>query len=318
MSFWQNKKVLITGSNGFVGSHLTKDLANRGAKIITLNKSNSNKEHRDIISIIGTVEDYKFVDSIVREHEVQVIFHLAAQPIVEVGEESPLPTFESNIRGSWNILETARVHNVEKLIIASSTHVYGDNPNLPYKEEYYPQPSRPYETSKACVDLLAQSYADTYNLPVEIPRFVNIYGPGDKNMSRLIPKVIYSILNSENPHVWDVGAVRDFLFVEDAISAYRILAEKEFFEKKRIRVINFGSGKQTDILTVVNKLIEISGNIHIKPVTEKVPKEREKEIKKQYISIDKAKTILGWEPRYSLDEGLKLTFSWYKNHFFKE
>jgi len=136
-------------------------------------------------------------------------------------------------------LEAARQQSIQKVIIASTAHVYGNNPKVPFKEEFFPQPSRPYETSKACADLLAQSFADTYDLPVEIPRFVNIYGPGDLNFSRLIPKVIKSVLVGKKPEVWDIGSVRDFLYIDDAINAYLMLAEKQFTNSKRVRVFNF-------------------------------------------------------------------------------
>lgn len=302
MSFWQGRPVLVTGASGFVGSHLVRKLASKKAKVISLSKK---KE--------GSVEDFEKLRDIIKKYKINTIFHLAAQPIVEVGQTNPISTFEVNIRGTWNVLESARENNVQKVIIASTVHVYGDNPNVPFKEDYFPQPSRPYETSKACADLLAQSYADTYNLPVEIPRFVNIYGPGDFNFSRLIPKVIKSILSGEQPEVWDIGSVRDFLYIDDAINAYLMLAQKKLVDGRRLRVFNFGTGKPIKIYDLVLKIIRLS-NKKIKIKIENRPEERSNEIKKQYPSVAKAKIVLNWYPKISLDEGLAKTFRWYQKN----
>ncbi len=312
-SFWRNKPVLITGASGFIGRHLALELSTIGAKIFTLGPHMVDLKLKTKQST-GTVEDFNQVNDIIKKNNIKVIFHLAAQPLVEVGQTNPLKTFEVNIQGTWNVLEAARENQVEKVIVASTVHVYGDNPKVPYKEEYFPQPSRPYETSKACADLLAQVYADTYNLPVEIPRFVNIYGPGDINFSRLIPKVIKNILEDKSPEIWDIGSIRDFLYIDDAIRAYLILAEKDLPKTKRGRVINFGTGKPVLIADVVEKILEISKQSSIKVKIETTPSDRSNEIKKQYVSIRKAKKELGWSPKISLDEGLNKTFQWYKKN----
>lgn len=313
MSFWQDKAVLVTGAGGFVGSHLVRNLAKKKAKVVTLSKRGGAFEET-ALGERGSVEDFKKLKSLLKKYKIEIIFHLAAQPIVEIGQTNPLNTFEVNVKGTWNILEAARQQNVQKVIIASTAHVYGDNPKVPLKEEYFPQPSRPYETSKACADLLAQSFADTYNLPVEIPRFVNIYGPADFNFSRLIPKVIRSILKGESPILWDVGSIRDFLFIDDAISAYLTLAKKDLPNKKRVRVFNFGTGKPISIIDLVQKLIDISKNSLVKLKIEATPANRLNEIKKQYVSAAKAKRELGWFPKVSLDLGLLKTFNWYKKN----
>ena len=312
MSFWDGRVVLITGANGFVGSHLVNRLISKKAKVIALSKKEE-KTLSGTINEIASVEDFDKLNDIVQKNKVNIIFHLAAQPIVEVGQENPLGTFEVNIRGTWNILEAARKNNIQKIVIASTVHVYGDNPKVPFKEEYFPQPSRPYETSKACADLLAQSYADTYDLPVEIPRFANIYGPGDFNFSRLIPKVIRSILKGKEPEVWDIGSVRDFLYIDDAINAYLILAQKQLVGGKRLRVYNFGAGKPIKIYDLVLKIIQLL-NKDMKVKTETPPKERFSEIKKQYASIAKAKRELGWYPAVTLEEGLSKTIKWYQEN----
>lgn len=312
MSFWRNKTILITGGSGFVGLHLVKELISKKSKVVTFSPRPTGM--RLAKEEIGSVEDFNKLSSLIKRNNINIIFHLAAQPIVEIGQANPLKTFDVNIKGTWNILEAARENNIEKIVIASTVHVYGDNPKVPYKEEYFPQPSRPYETSKACADLLAQSFADTYSLPVEIPRFVNIYGPGDFNFSRLIPKVIKSILSDEKPQVWDIGSVRDFLYIDDAINAYLMLAEKKFANGKRVRVFNFGTGKPIRIHDLVIKIIQLTGKESLGIEIEKPPEDRFNEIKKQYASIAKAKRELNWYPKVGLDEGLAKTLKWYKEN----
>lgn len=312
MSFWQGRPILVTGASGFVGSHLVSHLISKKSKVVTFSKKGSNPQLQ-VQNEVGSIEDFKKLNDMIKKSKINTIFHLAAQPIVEVGQSNPIKTFEVNIKGTWNILEAARENNVQKIIIASTVHVYGDNPKVPFKEEYFPKPSRPYETSKACADLLAQSFADTYDLPVEIPRFVNIYGPGDFNFSRLIPKIIKSILSGEQPEVWDIGSIRDFLYIDDAINAYLMLAEKKLDGGKRLRVFNFGTGKPIKIHDLVLKIIELS-NKKINLKMEKLPEERSNEIKKQYVSIAKAKRKLGWYPKVGLNEGLSKTINWYQQN----
>lgn len=324
MSFWKNKKVLITGANGFVGSNLTKTLISKGASIVTYSPGGIHSPSLLILEDLqksiakiekGSVKDYEKLNRVVKRNKIEIIFHLAAQPLIEIGHISPIETFDVNIRGTWNMLETARENKVKRIVVASTSHVYGDNPKLPYKEEYYPQPSRPYETSKACADLLAQTFADTYSLPVEVPRFVNLYGPGDFNFGRVVPKVIKTILEGKNPKMFDLGAVRDFLYIDDAIDAYIALVEKKLPDKKRVRIFNFGSGKPTKIIDIAKMIVKFSDKPQLKVEIEPIPEERKKEIPKQYVSIAKAKKELGWKPKTSLEKGLKETINWYSRYF---
>lgn len=323
VSFWQNKRVLITGADGFLGSNLTKDLLSSGAKVTTLSRRGIGR--RSLLTLedlskkiahqeIGSVENFKRLDELIRSHSIEVIYHLAALPLVEVGRDNPVKTFEVNIRGTWNILEAARQNEVSKIVAVSTTHVYGDNPHLPYREAFYPQPSRPYETSKACADLLAQCYADTYGLGVEIPRFVNIYGPGDSNVTRIVPKTIQSVLSGKKPTIWNNGAVRDFLYIDDAVRALTILVEKDLHLKKRNRIFNFGSGKPIAIDELVKTIVKVANLDESITEVQAMPRTREKEIQKQYVSIAKAKKELGWQPETTLTEGLKKTIAWYQTH----
>lgn len=211
-----------------------------------------------------------------------------------------------------NILESARNNNLEKVIIASTSHVYGKN-KVPYVESYMPRPTRPYETSKACTDLIAQSYATSFNLPVLIPRFVNIYGPGDLNFQRLIPKTIKNVLENCSPTMWGGGTMRDYLFIDDAIEAYLLLAKITINKVGENRVFNFGSFNIISVEDLIKKIIKIAQkNVTVKKIIEK----RDGEISSQYVSFKKAMKLLNWKPKTSLDEGLKKTIAWYAKYIY--
>jgi CDP-glucose 4,6-dehydratase len=304
-NFWKNKSVLITGIQGFVGSHLAKELDKKGAIVWGLSRS---VKEKNILK--ANIIEYSLINNIIKEKKIAICFHLAAESIVESGQEDPYQTLKINTLGTMNILESARQNNIEKVIIASTVHVYGDNP-LPFKEEYTPRPTRPYETSKACLDLIAQSYIETFDLPVLISRFCNIYGPGDKNFNRLIPKTIKSVLFNERPLMWGGGSLRDYLYIDEVISAYVKLAEVSIPSVGKNRIFNFGTGDHYTVEEVINLVIKSSGNgVRIK----KISKGRSNEIMKQYVSSAKAKRLLGWSSKIPLDVGLKRTLDWYKKY----
>lgn len=305
---FKNKRVLITGISGFVGKALEKHLNKLGAKVFGISRSvNTNN---NILN--SNILDYEPINKFVKDLNIQICFHLASESLVEEGQLHPYQTFKVNTEGTLNILEIARKNKLEKIIIASTSHVYGKN-KVPYLETYMPRPTRPYETSKACTDLIAQSYAESFNLPVLIPRFVNIYGPGDLNFQRLIPKTINSVLKDSEPEMWGGGAVRDYLFIDDAIEAYLLLAQVDIEKVGKSRVLNFGSDNIASVEEIIKKIIKISGkSLEIKKVSEK----REGEIDSQYVSFSKAIKLLGWRPKTGLDEGLKKTVDWYFRHMY--
>lgn len=303
---FKDKNILITGANGFVGKHLFYKLSQLGANVhgISLTVSSSDISKVDIL-------DYKKIDQIVRDKKIDICYHLAGESTVESGQSNPFSTFRINIDGTLNILEIARNRNLERIIIASTSHVYGKN-EVPYLESYIPKPSRPYETSKACTDLIAQSYADSYDLPVLIPRFVNIYGPGDLNFTRLIPKMIKQIITNNEVVLWGGNVIRDYLYIDDAVKAYIDLASVNIEKIEENRIFNFGGGNTIAVKELVEKIIQHS-NRDVKIV--KIDEMREDEIKSQYVSFAKAKKLLGWIPQISLDEGLNKTISWYMSYF---
>lgn len=304
----KNKNVLITGIDGFVGSQLAYELKRRGAVVFGISKKTRGKGIHKV-----DIVDFDKLNFLFKKLNIQICFHLAGISLVEEGQIEPYETFKVNILGALNILEITRALKLERVIIASTAHVYGDN-TPPFKETFFPRPSRPYETSKASVDMISQSYADTFGLPVLIPRFVNIYGPGDTHNTRLIPKTIRAILSDKDPKIWGGDAVRDYLYIDDAIEAYIKLSEVNIKKIGKNRIFNFGSGNKISVKNVVDKALNISGrSLKLK----KIKDQRKFEIDEQYVSFGKAKKLLGWEPKVTIDEGLKKTIDWY-THFLRQ
>ncbi len=306
----KNKRMLITGITGFVGKALSNRLKSLGAIVYGISRSVNN----DDTNLNADILDYAKINKFIKDSDIDICFHLASFSLVEEGQLNPYQTFKINIEGTLNILESARNNNLEKVIVASTSHVYGKN-KIPYFESYMPRPTRPYETSKACTDIIAQSYSKSFNLPVLIPRFVNIYGPGDLNFQRLIPKTIKSILEDVPPKMWGGEAIRDYLFIDDAIDAYLLLAKININQVGDNRVFNFGSSNMISVKDLIKKIIKISGrNLTIK----KESIGREGEIGSQYVSSNKAIRALGWKPKTSLDEGLKRTVAWYSKYLYNK
>lgn len=302
--FWVGKTVLVTGSEGFVGSHLVAFLTSQGARVVGITREATRR------SVAADVTSKKALTAVFRKYTPQYCFHLAAIATVEAGTTNPVRTFEENITGALNVLELSRQHNLTRVIIASTAHVYGDGEGL-FREEDPPRPTRPYETSKTCVDLIAQSYADTFHLPVLIPRFVNIYGPGDKNRERIIPKTITALLARKNPTMWGGAAIREYLYVDDAIAAYDLLAKLSDDKVEKNRIYNFGSRDAVSVRELITRIIELTG---VSLPIEKIPDARPDEIINQKVSWAKAKRILNWDPQVAMGVGLQKTIEWWRNN----
>ena len=321
-NYWKNKNVFITGATGFLGSWLAKYLLEENSNITALvrdwvpkSKLISDDSVNKINLVRGNIEDYLLIERIINEYEIDTVFHVAAQTIVGIANNNPLSTFESNIKGTWNILEASRkAPKLKKVIVASSDKAYGDQEILPYSESTPLIGRHPYDVSKSCADLICRSYYETYELPVCVTRCGNFYGGGDLNFNRIIPGTIRSILNNDPPVIRSDGSfIRDYFYIEDAVLAYLLLAEKMDNKSLHGEAFNFSNEIQITVLDLVNKIIELM-NSNLKP---EILNEATNEIKHQYLSALKAHEILGWTPKYTLESGLKKTIQFYKDFFKK-
>lgn len=299
--YWQNKRVLVTGAAGFVGVHLVRALISLGATVIPVIRKNGKND----------VSDRQMLEPFFQKNP-GVVFHLAGEALVEKGQSVPYDTFRTNFMGTLNVLELSRIHHVPRIVIASTAHVYGEGVP-PFHEDDPPRPSRPYETSKTATDLLAQSYADSFNLPVVIPRFANIYGPGDTNFTRLIPKTLQHILLDKPVPMWGGAAKREYLYIDDAVEAYLMLGAISDIKLERNRIFNFGAGSPVAVRDIINTIGKLMG---AKIEIVRIKEDREGEITDQYVSWEKASRILGWKPKVSLDEGLGRAIAWYRDNLY--
>ena len=320
--FWDKRKIFVTGGNGFIGTWLVKQLVEKNAEVHCLvmetNKDNLfNKFSLDRKThlIFGDMLDKELINLTLNKNNIEFIFHLAAQPLVQIAMKNPYETIKNNIFGTLNILECSRLNsNIKSIVIASSDKAYGSSNKLPYDETFPLKGEYPYDVSKSCTDLVSQAYAKTYNLPLGITRFSNVYGGGDLNFDRIIPETIKHLLFDEEIIIRSDGKfVREFFYVKDAVKAYLTLGEKVVKLNLKGEGFNFGTDKPVQILELVQKIKEVSGRnaeINILNVVKG-------EIKNQFLSSVKARSVLGWSSEYELDRGLRETFEWYKNYFGK-
>jgi len=320
---WQGTRVLVTGATGVIGLNLVNRLESYGADVVALVRDWVPRTrilgpwldgHSTVTVVRGELEDYHLVSRALAEYEIEYVFHLGAQTIVGVGNRSPVTTFRANIEGTWNLLEAVRVLNeyspdIRAVCVASSDKAYGSSPILPYVEEMPLRGEHPYDVSKSCADLIARSYGKTYDLPVSIARMGNIYGPGDLNFNRIVPGTIQSLLSGRTPIIRSDGTpVREYFYVEDAVDAYLTLAEQTVHRGFAGEAFNFSSGEKLTALEAVQTIIDVMGS----DTTPDVQNTSRHEIQDQYLSIEKARRMLGWSPRYSFREGLDPTIEWYR------
>ena len=319
--YWQKKRVLITGHEGFLGSWLTKVLLAKEAKVIGLDKVKNrpisvlNGLRKKVTCIKGDICNPKLLKSVIDKYRPEVIFHLAAEAIVNRASKNPSQTFKSNIEGTWGILEAARGRKfIESIVIASSDKAYGSHNILPYKENAALKGKHPYDVSKSCADLIAYTYFYTYEVPVSITRCGNIFGPGDFNFSRIVPDAIRSALSGKKLLIRSDGKfTRDYIYVEDVVTGYIALAQKMQKLKLFGEAFNFSNEKPISVLELT-KLIYKSCQ---KECNCKILNQAKYEIRYQYLSATKAKKVLKWQPKYTLREGLSKTINWYGKTFQK-
>ncbi len=316
-AFWQDRRVFVTGCTGLVGSWTVRDLLQRGAHVVGLVRDDVPDselvrggliERIDVVK--GQLEDERLLERALAEYEIQTVFHLGAQTIVGIGDRSPLSTFESNIKGTWCLLEAVRRCGYHpSMIVASSDKAYGEQARMPYTEDAPLLGRRPYDASKACADMLASTYAQTYGLPICITRCGNFYGGGDLNWNRLAPGTIRSILRGQRPVLRSDGTlVRDYFYVKDGAAAYLHLAER-LAKNPQIggEAFNFSNELQITALGMVERLLQLM-HADLKP---DVRGESTNEIPHQSLSAKKAHRMLGWAPQYELDDALRETIGWY-------
>lgn len=319
---WSGRPVFMTGAGGFLGAWLAKALLERNARVVCLIRDGVPNNLLAMLGIAdqvhivrGDIVDYPVVERAINEYEVKTVFHLAAQPLVGTANRSPMSTFETNIKGSWNVLEAARViDTVEQSVIASSDKAYGTQPVLPYKEDASMNGLHPYDASKSCTDILARTYGHTWDMPVTVTRCGNLYGGGDLNWNRIVPDTIQALVRGRSPVIRSDGKfMRDYLYVEDAAEAYITLAEQTTRADVRGQAFNFGLGRPVSVLEIVNELCDIHGE-RIEPT---ILNQAKGEIRDQYLDSTLAEAVLGWTPRHDLSQGLEKAYVWYRDYLKK-
>lgn len=319
--FWRDRRVFVTGCTGLVGSATVRELVARGAHVVGLVRDQVARSElvrsgldRHIDLVRGSVEDETVLRRAVAEYEIETVVHLAAQTIVGVANRSPISTFETNIKGTWCLLEAVRQSGRQpQVIIASSDKAYGEQSQLPYTESAPLAGRHPYDASKSCADILALTYHHTYRLPVCVTRCGNFFGGGDLNFNRIVPGTIRSIVRGERPIIRSDGSfVRDYFYVKDGAAAYLHLAECMARQPEVLgQAFNFSTEIQVSVLEMVELLLRLTGS----PLTPEVRNEATNEIRHQYLSADKARTMLGWRPRWALEAALQETIAWYREYF---
>ncbi len=323
-AFWLDRPTFVTGGTGLVGSWLVKRLIAAGADVVCLVRDwvpQSEMIRSGYIEKVkvarGDIRDRDMLERVLGEFEIDTVIHLAAQTIVTIANRNPISTFETNIAGTWNVLEAARRSpKVKQIIMASSDKAYGDQETLPYDEKTPLQGQHPYDVSKSAADLIAYTYAKSFDLPVVVTRCGNFYGGGDLNWNRIIPGTIRSILRGQRPVIRSDGEyIRDYFYVEDGAAAYMLLAEQLAARRElKGEAFNFSNEIQVSVREIVDRVLKLMKS-NLQP---EILNETSNEIRHQYLSAEKARRMLNWKPLYNLDEALALTIEWYKDFFAHE
>ncbi len=320
-SFWLDRPTFVTGATGLVGGWLVRHLLKAGADVVCLvrdwvpQSSFVRERLMERVKVVrGSVQDQSVLERALGEYEIDTVIHLAAQTIVGIANRNPVSTFETNIQGTWALLEACRRSpTVKQIVAASSDKAYGEHEHLPYSEDAPLQGRHPYDVSKSCADLIAQAYAATYHVPVVITRCGNFYGGGDLNWNRIVPGTIRTVLRGERPVIRSDGQfIRDYFYAEDGALANLLLAEKLAADGElRGQAFNFSNEIQVTVLELVERILKLMDS-GLRP---DVQNNSTNEIRHQYLSAEKARLRLGWHPRFTLDEGLRQTINWYGNFF---
>ena len=322
MSFWSDKSVLVTGATGLVGSWLVRELLSQGANVSCLvweadpaSDLISSKLIDQTFVISGDLADISTCEKAISKSNCEYVFHLGAQTIVGKAIQDPVRTFRSNIQGTWNLLDSIRnsKSSIKSVVVASSDKAYGTANTLPYREDYPLHGDGPYDVSKTCTDLLAQSYASTFDLPITVARCGNIYGGGDLNWSRIVPGTIKSLLLQETPVLRSDGTfIRDYVHVDDIVDAYMFLAQQAEIKNITGEAYNFSRDEPLSVLDIYQEICKVVVGKYIEP---KILSTTAAEIKDQHLDSTKARVELGWKSTITLEKGITKTFDWYLNYF---
>jgi CDP-glucose 4,6-dehydratase len=321
-TFWRDRPTLVTGATGLVGSWLVKRLRAAEAEVVAVVRDwvpASEAVRSGVLDqatvVRGDVRDQAMLERVLGEFEIDTVIHLAAQTIVGIANRNPISTFETNIQGTWGLLEAGRRSpKVKQIVLASSDKAYGDQPVLPYDEETPLQGQHPYDVSKSCADLIAQTYAKTYGSPVVITRCGNFYGGGDLNFNRIIPGTIRSVLRNERPVIRSDGQfVRDYFYVEDGAAAYMHLAEQLAIRPDELRGQAFNFSNEQPV--TVNKIVDQVLRAMDSKLVPDIRNEASNEIRKQFLCAEKARRLLNWKPLFTLTDGLRAAIRWYREYF---
>ena len=320
-AFWRDRPTLVTGATGLLGGWLVRRLAEAGADVVCLVRDWVPQSElvrsglaAEVKTVRGDIRDQALLERVLGEYEVDTVFHLAAQTIVQIANRNPVSTFETNVQGTWALFEACRRSPaVKQVVLASSDKAYGDHEQLPYDEGAALQGRHPYDVSKSCADLIARAYAVTYGLPVVTTRCGNFYGGGDLNWNRIVPGTIRSALRGQRPVIRSDGRyVRDYFYIEDGAAAYMLLAERLAGSRELAgEAFNFSNEIQVTVLELAERVLALMGA----DLAPDVRNEASHEIRHQYLSAEKARRVLGWHPLFDLDEGLRRTISWYREFF---
>ena len=320
-TFWRDRRVLVTGATGLLGGWLVRELVSRDADVVALVRDRVSPSPLDdpavrhrVTEVSGEAQDLELMVRVVNEYAIETVFHLAAQTIVGTALRDPISTYVSNVQGTWCVLDACRrAGTVGRIVIASTDKVYGNQPTLPYLEDAPLLGRHPYDVSKACADLIAQSYAATYALPVVVTRFGNLFGGGDLNWDRVIPGTIRAALRGVTPIIRSDGTpVRDYVFVRNAVDAYLRLAQQAHRPELRGRVYNFSENRPMSVVDICRKTLEAAGRPDLEIVIEGNARH---EIQDQWLDSTRARQELEWTPRHSLEAGLTETVKWYDAYF---
>ena len=311
--------MLVTGATGLLGGWLVRRLRDSGADVVCLvrdwvpQRELVRSRLLDQVKVVrGDLRDRDCLERAIGEYETDTVIHVAAQAIVGIANRNPISTFESNIQGTWNLLEACRRSpGVRSVVIASSDKAYGDQDKLPYGEDTPLEGRHPYDVSKSCADLIARAYAATYSLPVVVTRCGNFYGGGDLNWNRIVPGTIRSVVRGERPIIRSDGQyVRDYFYVEDGAAAYMLLAEQLHLRPELAGLaFNFSNETEVTVIDLVNRILRAMDS-KLEP---QVLNEASNEIRRQYLSAERAHRMLAWNPLFTLDTGIVRTISWYRD-----